>query len=93
MADISNEDTPWFGVYHRVGFGLYQGWNRNALSVSFSGSPLPYRRIDVKKRAELRRKWNQPVIWPFVLLGVVLVGSTIPAIRAKRKREQEANPS
>jgi len=51
---------------------------------------LKYKTIDPVLRQEKRREWNQPVIWPMVLLlGVILI-SIIPAVITYRRQQRAA---
>jgi hypothetical protein len=51
---------------------------------------LKYVRVDIDKRAALRREWNQPIVWPVVLILAVLVVGSIPAFVSYRRREQKS---
>jgi oligopeptide transport system substrate-binding protein len=53
-----------------------------------ANNTLKYRRIDPDKRDRLRREWNQPVLWPVILLVVVLLASLIPAVMVYRRHER-----
>jgi hypothetical protein len=51
---------------------------------------LKYLRVDVEMRAALRREWNQPVLWPLLLVVLALVAAAVPAVRSYRRRERMA---
>jgi peptide/nickel transport system substrate-binding protein len=51
---------------------------------------LKYERIDDALRSKERSEWNQPVLWPVLLIMAVLVVSTIPALLAYRRKERMA---
>jgi hypothetical protein len=51
---------------------------------------LKYVRVDVEKRAALRRAWNQPIVWPALLILALLVLGSIPAVMSYRRRERMA---
>jgi hypothetical protein len=55
-----------------------------------SDNKLKYLRVDAAKREALRREWNQPVVWPAVLLLLLLIASIVPAVISYRRREQMA---
>ena len=49
---------------------------------------LKYQRIDAQLREQKRREWNQPVVWPIVVLLLVLALSIVPAVASYRRRER-----
>jgi len=49
---------------------------------------LKYKRIEGDKRATSQQAWNEPVLWPLILLLLILLLSAIPAIRDYRARER-----
>jgi hypothetical protein len=51
---------------------------------------LKYLRVDVERRAALRRAWNQPIVWPALLVLALLVAGSIPAFLSYRRRERMA---
>jgi hypothetical protein len=73
-----------------VSYGLTHAWMMNGKPNNMARNSLKYLRVDVDKRAMLRRGWNQPVLWPLGLILLVLVVSGIPAVRSYRRREQMA---
>jgi hypothetical protein len=78
------------GGFHPVSYGLTHAWMMNGKPNNMARNSLKYLRVDVDKRAMLRRGWNQPVLWPLGLILLVLVVSGIPAVRSYRRREQMA---
>lgn len=90
MTDIYRRDAPWLGGFHPKNFALFHSWLGNAKANEMSDNKLKYLRVDPAKREAARREWNQPVLWPVLLLLLLLVVSVIPAIRVFRKRETTA---
>jgi peptide/nickel transport system substrate-binding protein len=90
MVDIVRRDAPWIGGFHPVAYSLSHAWMMNGKPNSMARNGLKYIRLDVAKRAALRREWNQPVLWPAGLLLLLLVASAIPAVRSYRRRERMA---
>lgn len=90
MVQVARQDAPWaFGFYPKD-YGLSHGWLSNGKPNDMAGNTVKYLRVDAAKRTTLRREWNQPVLWPaLVLLGAVLA-SAIPAIVGYRRRERRA---
>ena len=90
MVQVARQDAPWaFGFYPKE-YGLSHGWLSNAKPNDMAGNTVKYLRVDAGKRAALRRDWNQPVVWPaLVLLGMVLA-TAVPAIVGYRRRERRA---
>ncbi|MDH4326093.1 MAG: hypothetical protein OEW90_18310, partial [Betaproteobacteria bacterium] len=70
--------------------GLSHAWMLNGKPNNMARNNLKYLRVDIEKRAAMRREWNQPIVWPLGLLLLVLVVSAIPAVRSYRRRERMA---
>ncbi len=90
MTGIARRDAPWIWGFHPKDFSLSHGWLANVKPNNMARNGIKYLRLDVEKRAALRREWNRPVIWPIVLILAVLAGSAIPAIAGYRRRERMA---
>jgi ABC-type oligopeptide transport system substrate-binding subunit len=90
MVELYRRDAPWVGGFHPVSYGLTHAWMMNGKPNNMARNNLKYLRVDVAKRAEMRRAWNQPVVWPALLILVLLAVSAIPAVRSYRRREQMA---
>ena len=87
MLEILRYDAPWLWGYHPKDYGLYHSWHKNVKLNKISNNHLKYFRIDANLRDQLRRKWNEPVLWPIALLFLVLIGGIISGLNAFRHRE------
>ena len=90
MVTIARNDAPWDWGFHPKDFGLYHGWMQNVKPNQMARNNLKYERIDAALRSKERREWNQPVLWPVLLMVAVLVASVVPALRAYRRKERMA---
>jgi oligopeptide transport system substrate-binding protein len=90
MISILRHDAPWLWGYHPKDYGLYHAWYSNVKANRLSHNNIKYFRIDGSLRAEKRREWNAPVLWPVALLGILLLASLIPAVVVYRHRERSA---
>jgi ABC-type transport system substrate-binding protein len=90
MVEIARRDAPWLWGYHPKTYGLSHAWMLNGKPNNMARNNLKYLRVDVAKREAMRREWNRPVVWPFVLLIVLLAASAVPAVIAYRRRERMA---
>ncbi|MGH8716495.1 MAG: ABC transporter substrate-binding protein, partial [Burkholderiales bacterium] len=90
MVTIARNDAPWNWGFHPKDFGLYHGWMQNVKPNQMARNNLKYERIDAALRSQERREWNQPVLWPVLLILAVLVASAVPAVRAYRRKERMA---
>ena len=90
MVEIVRKDAPWLWGFHPVAFSLHHDWYSNAKPNLMSNNTLKYKRIDPVQRHAARVSWNQPVIWPLVLLFIILLASLLPAYRTYRKKEHTA---
>jgi len=87
MVEILRHDAPWVFGYHPKQFVLYHQWYHNAKPNLMANNALKYRRIDPILREQLRRDWNQPVVWPLGVLALLLVLATVPAVIGYRRHE------
>ncbi len=90
MTEIFRRDAPWIGGFHPKNFALFHSWLGNAKANEMSDNKLKYLRVDARKREALRREWNQPVLWPVVLILLLLIASIVPAVISYRRRERMA---
>jgi peptide/nickel transport system substrate-binding protein len=90
MVEIVRRDAPWIGGFHPVSYGLTHSWMMNGKPNNMARNNLKYLRVDVARRAALRREWNRPVLWPVALLLLALAASAVPAILSYRRRERMA---
>jgi len=88
MVAILREDSPWLWGFHPTAYTLYHDWFGNAKPNLMARNTLKYKTVDAALRSAKRRAWNQPVIWPVALVGLVLVLSMIPAWRTYRARQK-----
>ena len=93
MVELYRRDAPWVGGFHPVSYGLTHAWMMNGKPNNMARNNLKYLRVDVAKRAEMRRAWNQPVVWPALLILAVLVAGSIPAFASYRRRERMGGKS
>jgi ABC-type transport system substrate-binding protein len=90
MVAILREDSPWIFGYHPIAYDLYHGWLKNNLPHAIAFNTLKYRRIEVEKRTEFRRRHNRPEWWPVIAAGLLVLVSGVPAMRAAMRHFQEA---
>jgi len=86
MVEIVQRDAPWIWGLHPKKFSLYHAWLHNVKPNDMANNTLKYKRIDPRLRAQKRREWNRPVIWPLVLTAVLLVLAFIPALMLYRRK-------
>jgi ABC-type transport system substrate-binding protein len=87
MVEILRFDAPWLWGYHPKDYGLYHSWYQNVKSNRISNNNLKYFKIDAELRAQKRKEWNEPVLWPIALILAALAISFVPAITAFRRHE------
>ena len=88
MLEILHSDSPWLWGFHPKDFVLRHSWLYNSKPNKLANNSLKYLRIDVAKRDEMRKQWNQPMLWPLWLGGMALVLSGWWLWRALRQREE-----
>jgi len=90
MVEIARRDAPWIWGIHPKEYSLRHSWLSNDKPNNMARNSIKYLRLDVDKRAALRREWNRPVLWPAGLILLLLIGSAIPAVVSYRRRERMA---
>ena len=88
MVDILRTENPWLFGFFPKGFSLHHAWYQNALPHLMANNTLKYKRINGAQRVVQQQAWNQPVIWPLVLLGLGPLILLMIAIKHYRAREQ-----
>lgn len=76
MLAILETERPWIELVHREDYSLYHGWLDHVKPFGMSFSTAKYLDLDPVLRAERRREWNRPILWPLwaaLALAVVLV--------------------
>ncbi|RLA26127.1 MAG: peptide ABC transporter substrate-binding protein [Gammaproteobacteria bacterium] len=89
MQEIIRKDAPWVFGFHPKSVSLYHSWYHNLKPNLMANNKLKYQRIDPQQRKVLRQKWNQPVLWPALLVILLVILLALPAIRSFRHRAQE----
>lgn len=88
MVDILRYDSPWVWSFFPKDYTLHHAWVYNRKPNTMANNALKYQRIDPVLRERMRSAWNQPLIWPVVLIVTLLVLSLVPAVLAFRRRER-----
>lgn len=88
MLRIVREDAPWAGGFHPTDYGLSHQWVSNAKPNQIARNGLKYQRIDPTLRERLRNEWNEPVVWPVLLVAAVVIVLSVPAFLGYRRRER-----
>ena len=90
MLAMVRRDAPWYWGFFPRQYSLYHQWLHNTKPNGMLQSSLKYLRLDADLRAEKRREWNGPVIWP-VGLGLLLLALALaPGLWIYRRRERGA---
>lgn len=87
MVAIYHRDVPWASGFHPSSFVLSNAWTKNYKAHGMSQVTLKYQSIDIDLRAQKRREWNRPVLWPLWLCAGVVLVTGVPGYRAYRRRQ------
>jgi ABC-type oligopeptide transport system substrate-binding subunit len=90
MNRILQHDTPWDFGLHPKSYTLIHRWLKNRKPSDVANNILKYQRIDAADRANARREWNRPLLWPLWLGLAVIVLAIVPAVIGYRRRERKA---
>ncbi len=88
MRGILEDQRPWIELYHPENYALYHQWLFNVKTPGLSLITTKYRDLDPKLRAEKRREWNQPRMWPAYLLIALIAAVVIPGVRTFLRERQ-----
>ncbi len=88
MQTIVQKDAPWVFGFHPKNYALYHHWYANLKPNLMANNRLKYTRINADERALKREHWNQPVIWPFLIIALVFFFLIVPAVTAYKRRSQ-----
>ena len=86
MIDILHHETPWASSFHPHGYVLNNAWVYNSKPHGISKSVLKYLRIDPEERSRMQAAWNDPVLWPLVLVALIILVTALPGYVAYRRR-------
>lgn len=89
MVTILRTENPWLFGFFPKGFSLHHAWYHNALPHLMANNTLKYKRIDGAQRAAQQTAWNQPVWWPLILTGLLLMILLLVAVYQYRQRERQ----
>lgn len=90
MLDIVRRDSPWSWGYFPKDFSLQHAWVKNRKPNLMANNTIKYLRLDPELRKKMRTKWNQPIVWPIILIALIFIISIIPAIVVYRRHERQA---
>ena len=88
MQEVIRHDSPWIFGFHPKNFSLYHSWYSNLKPNLMANNRLKYTRLDLESRAEKRKLWNHPVLWPFAI-GIILLLSVVTVLMISRYKNRE----
>jgi oligopeptide transport system substrate-binding protein len=88
MLKIIQHDNPWGTAYHTYAYVLGHDWVKNDKIHGISKVALKYRNIDVERRNAMQDKWNQPNVWPMIIVLIVVLLLIIPGVMNYQRRQK-----
>jgi ABC-type transport system substrate-binding protein len=92
MVDIVRYEAPMVWGINTQSLILSQQWVAPTKPDPINLNQLKYVAIDVSERNKLRQKWNQPVIWPLILLFFIMLLSSLPLLLIYYRKERRKAP-
>jgi oligopeptide transport system substrate-binding protein len=89
MQEIVRHDAPWIFGLHPKQFSLFHHWYLNRKPHVIANNTLKYQRIDTNERIQQRQQWNQPILWPLLLIGIfcaILYSFAVYAVRSRARK-------
>jgi ABC-type transport system substrate-binding protein len=72
MVSILQKDAPWVWGFYPQTFGLYHEWMQALKASGLINNTLKYVRLNPLLRAQKRVEWNQPHIWPLIIVMCIV---------------------
>lgn len=88
MIEIVQEDAPWAWGFYPKSLALYHRWYHNVWANPLANNTLKYKRIDAELRNQSQQYWNQPTLWPMILVVGIGILLFWPLRLAYRKRQE-----
>lgn len=88
MVHLVQKDAPWAWGFHPKSLALYHGWYKNVWPNALANNTIKYKRIDVEQRYAKQQEWNNPVIWPILLVMILALLSIWPLKKAYQQRQK-----
>ncbi len=89
MVELLQHDSPWVWGFHPQNLVLSQQWVAPVKPNPINLNSLKYVAIDVNKRQYLRVLWNQALLWPLALLGLLFLLLFLPLMVVYRKKDRQ----
>jgi len=87
MLKMLREDAPWVWGFHPKSLSLYHEWFTNIWPNEMANNTLKYVRLNADLRVKRQQEWNQPVLWPLIVLALFIVLMAYPLYRAYQIRQ------
>lgn len=87
MVKILRHDAPWAWGVNTQTFTLAQQWVTLTKPNTISLNSLKYIAIDVDDRNQLRKQWNQAILWPIAVLALLFIVLMLPLVLTYYRKE------
>ncbi len=88
MNAIVQQDAPWSFGYFPYSSGAAQSWVHNYKPAVLIRDHGKYLRLDVDERVRKLARWNKPVWWPMIGLGMAVLALVWVGWRSLKRRER-----
>lgn len=90
MIQLLQADAPWIWGFYPKQFSLSQDWLSKTKPASIGPGSLGFLHIDSKLRQQQQSQWNQPVVWPLVVVLLILILAVLPVLWAYYQRTHQS---
>lgn len=87
--EVVRRDSPWVFGFYPIEFVLGHQWNRVSKPLPIGYNTMKYERFDQQKRQTLQTQWNQPIIWPLIIMILLLILIFLPLTISYWRREHK----
>jgi oligopeptide transport system substrate-binding protein len=90
MLEIIRHDAPWVWGYYQKEFVLSHVWVYPLKPSAMSYNIIKYQRIKPLLRNQLRKSWNQRILWPLFLVILIMLLLSLPVLVRYRQKEKKS---
>lgn len=89
MLAIIQKDAPWAWGYFPSSLVLTQQWVSNYFPNAMANNIFKYLKLNQASRSEKQKEWNQPVLWPLLVLLLLLALLITPVAISYFKKQHK----
>lgn len=89
MVQVVQKDAPWVWGLFPKSFLLTQQWSGPIKVSTIGNNTLKFQSVDPAMRVSLQEQWNQPILWPILLIALLLLFFIVPVVVSYYQKEKK----